>query len=51
MQGIAHDQNAPPLANPFQATGDRAFGMDEGLALHGSSLRGSNICWFGMLLS
>ena len=34
VQGVAHDQHAPPLPYPFKATGDGAFGTDEGFALH-----------------
>ena len=34
VQGIAHDQHAPPLADPLQAAGDRAGHFGKALALH-----------------
>ncbi len=38
VQGIAEDENAPPLADPFQAAGDRALHFAEAFALHGSRI-------------
>src|SRR5207244_2466779 len=34
VQGVAQDQHAPPLADPFQAAGDRTRHAAEALALH-----------------
>src|SRR5437773_559823 len=38
VEGVAQDQDAPPLANPFQAAGDGAWHVDETLALHDGNL-------------
>ena len=34
VQGVAQDEDAPPLAHPLEAAGDRARHVVEALALH-----------------
>jgi hypothetical protein len=38
VQGITEDEDAPPLADSFQAAGDRALHPAEAFALHGGRI-------------